>query len=241
MCNYIDKAGVVALQEATKLPDLCTMVDFKACKIQDCHFVTLVKTTDTDPFTLLDKLQLDSNQPPFATAVSVKAGNINKGESFVVVNVQYSPRDTRRDDQVKATIKLIEDNLKGKFDIIIVLGDFSMCSDNQLKDLLSIMGSESKSVIRLDPRAPITTVEGKRLDNILINNGNVKELNIPEFSKNVDGKDPRFSNLVNNHVVLSSFGKDPTNLKKCIDEYVEKQTTDSDPCKKRWLSFPHAK
>ena len=59
VCNYIDEAGVVALQDATKLPDLCTMADFKACKIQDCPFVILVKTTDTDPFTLLDKYKGD--------------------------------------------------------------------------------------------------------------------------------------------------------------------------------------
>ena len=196
----------------------------------------MVKTKDENPLTHLEDLKLAPKKPTFAVAVKIIAMNVNKGKSVAIVNVQYARKDDEREKQIEATVKFIKEGLKGKFDMVIVLGDFFKYSKNQLTDLLGAIDSNAKPVIEVDSKAPITTVDGGRFDNVLISDGQVKKLNLPGFQYPADGSDRRFSNMLNNYVILDTYGKDPANVKLCMDEYVEKQTTDSAPCAQLWLS-----
>ena len=240
VCTYIDKADIIALQEASRLLHPATKFKCMAMENLKVHesgsLVTMVKTKDEKPFSDYEDLKLKPGQLPFAVFVTIKATEVNKGEPVAVLNVQFSTRDETRDQELKATAEFIEGKLKKKFDMVIVLGDFYKYSKDQLKILLDAIDSNAKTVIKLDAKAPITTVQGRRFDNILINAGTVKQLNLPAFSNFADGVDPRLSNLLNNYVTLISIGKDPTRLKECIDEYVEKHTTDSPPCDELWIS-----
>ena len=233
LCSYIGKADIVAFQEAAKF-DCSSFDDFKVHQSE--QFITMVKTKDINPITHVKDLKLEPNKPTFAVAVKIMATNVNKGKSVAVVNVQFASKDFDREKQIKATVKFIKEGLKGKFDMIIVLGDFFKYTNDQLTDLLGAIDNNAKPAIDLDSKAPITTVDGGRFDNVLISDGEVKKLNLPRFPYPADGSDPRFSNMYNNYVILDTYGKDPTNVKLCMDEYVEKQTTDSAACAQLWVS-----
>ena len=237
ICRYITQADIVALQKAKKF-DCKAFTDYKFH--QTGELITMVKTQSSNSIQVLGTLPVSGpNKQVFAFAIEIQTPDINEGKPIAVLNLNFDMSDKTRKNQITETVQYIQNSLSSnrKFNMIIVLGDFFKYDQTQLKDLLTAISSSAKPVIDLDDKAPVTTCDGARYDNILLHSVNKVDLNLPEFKKNVRNGDFKLYNLVNNYVTLEAFGQDVSNVKKCIDEYVDTQTTISPPCRTDpWLS-----
>ena len=234
VCSYVGDSDIVALQGAGKF-QCNSFNDFKSAETG--QFITMVKSNEVNPIQLLDSLKLSSSNQPFGIAVRIQAADVNNGEPVAVVNVRYSY--SKKDQQIVETVNYVKGTLTtGQYNMIVVLGEFNEYTETDLKDLLSAITKPANSVLKLDPKAPITTCDGHKFHNILLNKskGTKVQLNLPEFSADADfsanekAGDFTLHNLVNNYVTLSAFRKDVSNVQKCLNEYVSKKTKRSPPC-----------